>query len=255
MAGITRARGASSSSQLLTRILERPELVAAIDKLSAPVLFRLISHVGVEDAGALIAVATTEQLERVWDRDLWTRADQDAPERFDPERFALWLEVMLEAGEARMVERLREVPFDLLSLGVHRLVRVVEHEYWQLESEHAGEDDDGGPSMPWHELILIARDERAWDSVLAALLALDEQDHELLRRVLERCRDIDAQLADLALEPDQMYSALTREDSLESDLAAVRDERQGAAGYLSATDAQSFLRLARARRSRVPPRI
>jgi hypothetical protein len=237
--------GPRSATRLLARILASPELVAVVDKLSAPVLGQLIAHVGLEDAGELVAVATTQQLARVWDRDLWSRPDEGGAERFDPERFALWLAVMLEAGEAQTVARLRELPIDLLTLAVHRLVRVVEREWLELMEEHDRDDDDGGPHAPWHELVLIARDEHAWDSVLTALLALDEEDHALLRRVLERCRDMDAQLADLALEPDEIYTALTHDAALESDLAAERDAKQSASGYLSSADAQSFLRLAR----------
>src|SRR5689334_4284660 len=123
MAKLTRSVSGSSQA-LLRRILERSELVAAIDKLSAPVLGQLIEHVGLEDAGELVAVATSRQLERVWDRDLWTRDGGDGSERFDPERFATWLVVMLEAGEAQTAQRLRAVPFDLLTLGLHRLVHV-----------------------------------------------------------------------------------------------------------------------------------
>jgi hypothetical protein len=241
--------GSQSATRVLSRILERPELVAVVDKLSAPVLGQLIAHVGLEDAGELVAAVTTQQLERIWERDLWSRPEQGGAERFDPERFALWLAVMLEAGEAQTVARLRELPFDLLTLAVHRLVRVVDRAWLEAMEGEDGSDGEGegegGPHAPWHELVLFARDEHAWDSVLTALLALDEEDHALLRRVLERCRDMDAQLADLALEEDQLYTALTGDAALESDVAAVRDARQGASGYLSAADAQSFLRLAR----------
>jgi hypothetical protein len=240
--------GSQSATRLLARILERPELIAVVDKLSAPVLGQLIEHVGLEDAGELVAVATTQQLARVWDRDLWTRPEHGGVERFDPERFATWLAVMLEAGEAQTVSRLLELPFDLLTLAVHRLARVVDREIWLMAAEHEQDEDDdeSGLHAPWHELVLIARDEHAWDALLTALFALDEEDHALLRRVLERCRDMDAQLADLALEPDEIYAALTYDAALESELAAERDAHQSASGYLSAADAQSFLRLARA---------
>ena len=247
MTRLIRSSAARSSTQLLARILERADLVAVVDKLSAPVLGRLIAHVGLEDAGELVAVASTEQLERVWDRDLWQRDEQGGPERFDPERFALWLSVMLEAGEAETVARLRELPFDLLTLAVHRLVRVVERSVFLARAEHETEEEEaeGGPHVPWQELILVARDEQAWDALLRVLLALDEEDHALVRRVLERCLDLDDQLSQLQLEPDEMYTALTGAAALESDVAAERDDRQGLAGYLSAADAQSFLRAAR----------
>src|SRR5438132_8325696 len=96
------------STNLLLRILERPGLVAAVRELPGAVLGKLIDRIGLEDAGELVALATTAQLERVFDDDLW-RADQaGGDEIFRPERFALWLRVMLEAGDSFLVERLSE---------------------------------------------------------------------------------------------------------------------------------------------------
>ena len=58
----------ASSTQLLLRILDRPELVAALRELPAPVLGRLIDRVGLEDAGELVALASSEQLQGVFDQ-------------------------------------------------------------------------------------------------------------------------------------------------------------------------------------------
>src|SRR5262245_50245330 len=112
------------STQLLMRILERPELVAAVRQLPGAVLGRLIDRVGLEDAGDLVALASTEQLERVFDDDLWRAERVGGDETFRPERFALWLRVMLEAGDEQVVQRLCELPQDLVALAVHRLVLV-----------------------------------------------------------------------------------------------------------------------------------
>src|SRR5215471_8236429 len=115
-----------ASTTLLMRILERPGLVAAVRELPGAVLGKLIDRIGLEDAGELVALASTAQLERVFDDDLW-RADRAASdETFRPERFALWLRVMLEAGEGVLVERLCELPQDLVALAVHRLVLVLD---------------------------------------------------------------------------------------------------------------------------------
>ena len=109
------------STKLLMRILERPGLVAAVRELPGAVLGKLIDRIGLEDAGELVALATTAQLERVFDDDLWGADRAGGDETFRPERFALWLRVMMEAGEAALVERLCELPQDLVALAVHRL--------------------------------------------------------------------------------------------------------------------------------------
>src|SRR3954452_201403 len=107
-----------ASTQLLMRILERPGLVAAVRELPGAVLGKLIDRIGLEDAGELVALATTAQLERVFDDDLWRADRAGGDETFRPERFALWLRVMLEAGEDVLVQRLSELPQDLLALAV-----------------------------------------------------------------------------------------------------------------------------------------
>ncbi|MGE0868186.1 MAG: DUF6178 family protein, partial [Kofleriaceae bacterium] len=88
-----------SSHQLLTRMLESHELVTAIRHVPGRVLARVIDHIGLEDASELIALATTDQLEQVFDEDLWRSSRPGRDEQFDAARFVLWLEVMLEAGE------------------------------------------------------------------------------------------------------------------------------------------------------------
>ena len=119
-------RHVSPSTTLLLRILERPGLVAAVRDLPAPVLGKLIDRIGLEDAGELVALASTAQLERIFDDDLWRAEAAGGDETFRPERFALWLRVMLEGGEALLVRRLCELPQDLLALAVHRLVLVLD---------------------------------------------------------------------------------------------------------------------------------
>jgi hypothetical protein len=242
MGKLIRGGATGSANKLMTRILERSELAAAVRELSAPLLGQLIDHVGLEDAGELVALASTQQLASVWDRDLWTRDDLDAPERFDPDRFALWLAVLLETGEQQLVERLRAQPIDLLTLALHRLVRVVDQVQWSRMFAHELEDEEaGGLSAPWHELVLIARDAQAWDAVLAALLALDEHDHALLRELLERCCDLDFEGSEL--DSDEVGER-SEDAVLERDVAAERDARQAISGYVTASDARAFLRLA-----------
>src|SRR5262245_29306806 len=114
------------STDLLMRILERPGLVAAVRELPGAVLGKLIDRIGLEDAGDLVALASTAQLERIFDDDLWRAKRAGGDETFRPERFALWLRVMLDAGEGVLVQRLRELPRDLLALAVHRLVLVMD---------------------------------------------------------------------------------------------------------------------------------
>ena len=106
--------------KLLARVLETPELGAQIRSLPSPVLGKLIDHVGLEDAAELVALATTEQLSQIFDADLWRSERPGEDERFDAQRFLLWLEIMLEAGERFVADRLAELPQELVTLAFHR---------------------------------------------------------------------------------------------------------------------------------------
>jgi hypothetical protein len=108
----------ASSTQLLIVSWSGP--VWPRCRLPAPVLGRLIDRVGLEDAGELVALASTEQLQGVFEQDLWRAAAPGEDERFRPERFALWLEIMFEGGEGFLIEQLCALPRDLLTLA-HRL--------------------------------------------------------------------------------------------------------------------------------------
>ncbi|HVY39815.1 MAG TPA: DUF6178 family protein [Polyangia bacterium] len=241
--------GAPSSSALLLQILERPGLVAAIRELPAPVLGKLIERIGLEDAGELVALATTAQLERIFDDDLW-RADRAAgDETFRPERFALWLRVMQEAGEDVLVQRLCELPEDLLALALHRLVLVIDMDVVEEQLSFGDEESEALRSAletsiveEWEEFRLIARDPDVWDDVWGALLALDRDHHDRLRALLEQCCELSTEYIS---GQGGLFQVLTAEEMLDSDVAAARDDRRAAEGFVTPADARAFLQLAR----------
>lgn len=239
----------SAPSQLLGHILDRPELVAAVRELPGTTLSRLIDRVGLEDCGELIALATTEQLEAMFDADLWRADTSGFEDRFDPQRFLLWLQVMGEAGDDSLARRLCELPLDLLTLAVHRLVLVIDMD--ALLARLAGARDEAGEveralenstSEEWEEFRLIARDPDAWADVWSALLLLDREHHTRLRDILEHCC---AMSTEYISGQGGLYQVLTSDEMLESDTLAGREDRRAQLGFLSRADAHSFLELAR----------
>jgi len=238
-----------SSSALLMRILERPELVSAVRDLPAPVLGKLIDRIGLEDAGELVALASTSQLERLFDEDLWKAARAGEDESFRPERFALWLRIMLEGGEEFLLQRLCELPQDLLALAIHRLVLVLDMDALAARmvgaSEEASELEhalENSMFEEWEEYRLIARDASAWEDVWNALLLLDRDHHDRLRELIEQCC---AMTTEFINGQGTLYEVLTSEEMLENDVAAEREDRRAAEGFISPADARSFLELAR----------
>lgn len=248
MNAISRQR-VPASTQLLMRILERPGLVAAVRELPGAVLGKLIDRVGLEDAGELVALATTAQLERVFDDDLWRADRAGGDETFRPERFALWLRIMFEAGEEALVQRLCELPQDLVALALHRLVLVVDLDVLEEQLSPGDEEAqaleqalDNAAFEEWEEFRVIARDPDAWDDAWSALMALDRDHHDRLRELLEKC-------CEMTLEyisgQGGLFQVLTADEMLESDVAAARDDRRSEEGFISPADARAFLELAR----------
>lgn len=242
------------TGSLLYRILESPEQVSALQHLPPPTLARLIHHVGLEDAGELVALATTQQLARIFDDDLWHSARPGQEERFDAERFGLWLEVLLEMGADRAAARLAEMDEDFITFALSGLVLVLDMDALIMSRLHPGEQGDGHlldkalESSLSHELdhfLLISRRPESWDAVLSVLVALDEAHHELLMRLFERCGHHASEYIE---DNGGLYAVLTSAEQLESDVAQAREERREREGFVAPTDAAAFLGLARAGR-------
>jgi hypothetical protein len=94
----------------------------------------------------------------------------------------------------------------------------------------------------WEEFRLIARDPDVWDDVWNALLALDRDHHDRLRAICEQCC---AMSTEYISGQGGLYQVLTSGEMLESDVAAARDDRRVAEGFISPADAKAFLELAR----------
>ncbi|HTE55206.1 MAG TPA: DUF6178 family protein [Kofleriaceae bacterium] len=236
---------------LLHRILDDARLVESVHALEPRALARLIRRVGLEDAGELISLATTEQLTEVFDDDLWRSPRPGVDESFDAVRFALWLEVMVEAGEAFAARRVSELDEDLISLALHRLVLVIDIDRLAVEMADRGEDDEAEQlekaleSCPYEELgqyRVIARRHDGWDAIVSVLLALDREQHDFLERLLERLAYVSAASID---DGGGLIEVLTAEETLAVDAAAAREDRRSGEGYVAPSAAASFLALAR----------
>jgi hypothetical protein len=147
------------------------------------------------------------------------------------------------------VQRLCELPLELVVLAVHRLVLVLDIDVLaeQLspgdeEAESLERALDTTASEDWEEFHLIARDVDVWDDVYNALMSLDRDHHDRLRDILEQCC---AMSTEYISGQGGLFQVLTADEMLDSDVAAARDDRRAAEGFISAADARAFLELAR----------
>ena len=237
--------------ELLNNILGQPELPAIIQSLDASVLTRLVHHVGLEDSAEIVSLATVEQLKQVFDEDLWISVAPGQEEVFNADRFALWLEVMLEVGSEFAARKLLELDEDLVTLALCRLILVVEFDDLALrlsDVRRSLEDDlldkvlDSTPSQEFDGYLVIAKRFASWETVRLLLSELNNLEYVTLNRLLERCCRITWEYID---DNGGLFNVLSAEEMLEEDLAADRETRREGKGFVSAATATAFLNLSR----------
>lgn len=246
-----------SSTQLLARILELPDLATSVQALPAPVLAKVIDAVGLVDAAEIIAFATPEQLAGVFDEDLWRSEHAGADERFDSDRFLVWLEVMMEAGESFVAERLATLPEDLVALALHQHLLVLDVDELFVEMRGVDEQEGNATEKALSNCLseeidryqLVARRHDGWDALWATVLALDRDHHDVLARILERLCAMTAEQID---REGGLHGVLTSEEMLEADVAGDREDRRAELGYVAPADARAFLKLARQPMTELP---
>ncbi len=252
---LSKIASATSTRRLLARVLDAPDLAAQVQSLPPTALAKVIDHVGLEDASELVALATTQQLARVWDEDLWRSDRPGEDEQFDDARFVTWLAVMRESGDAFVAERLAELPEELVALAMAGQLLVFSSTDLQAELGPGGDDADAVEkalssclSEELDDYLVVSRANEGWDDVLAALLALDVAHHELVVRILERCRHATAAVVD----DSGLYEVLSEAESLAADVAADREERRDELGFVAPSAAAAFLKLSRDEPSGAP---
>jgi hypothetical protein len=238
-----------TAALVLSQLVDRPQLVRGVRALPPLAFAALVRSVGVADAGALVALATTEQLVAAFDEDLFANARPGEREVFDAGRFATWLEILLEAGDGVVAARIAELSFDFVVHAFGQLVLVLDRETLLLRMAEGGaaarRADKAIESSLSEELdghLLVARRVDGWDATLAVLLALDRDRRDYLERVLDRCSAIASACLD---DLDQLADVLTEDDALADQVEAEREARRSAQGFVEPRQAKAFLACAR----------
>ncbi len=241
-------RTPANPQNLLARILDQPGLVGAVQALPPAALLGLIDRIGLEDAGELVALATVDQLRRVFEEDLWRSERPGEDERFDAARFTLWLEVMLEAGERFAADKLAELPEEMVELALHHHILVISlEELALLISEGEGQVPlekvvEDSPYLELGDYCVIGRRADSWEAVATVLTALDERHSNALQPMLERLWRV---TSDYVYGQGGLWEVLTSEEMLQADAAADREDSRARSGFVAAASARSFLALAR----------
>jgi hypothetical protein len=244
-------RDATDGRGLLDRLLNTPNLEQVVPRLRPDLLHGVIQKCGLEDCGELLALATPEQLARVFDLDLWraSRAGQD--EQFDADRFGVWIEVLLEAGAALAAQKLAGMDADLVAAGLakHAFVydRAAVTPYETLDGElmtfyaDAISVHDNGLTLDMGGYLLLAKRADSWESITEVLMALGTEQSDYFHQVMRRC----VTFSNEGFEVDGLDELLHKGDQAMFDLEAGREGRREKQGYVSPAQARAFLQMAR----------
>lgn len=236
------------TQKLVQALLERPELSAELARLDGGEWKALVTEVGLEDSGELLALASPEQLLELIDEDLWRPTERGVEQRgeeLDAERFVTLLEVLAEAGSETLASKLGGLSEDFLHLALSRLVWVLPTDFVQGQVE-AGDGEqlekklEALVAIELDDYLLLWRGGDGSDVVLDVFTTWNERDPEFLGRLLARLSA--AALSQLD-EPDDLIDALDALEEIQEDAEAEREERRAAGGYVSLNDARAFLRL------------
>jgi hypothetical protein len=245
----TRLLRRPSSTTLLDRLIETPDLVQTVRGLPKQAFSALVRQVGVEDAGEIIALATTDQIVAAFDEDLFVNTRPGEREVFDSNRFAVWLEVLLEAGDDVAAKRVAELSEDFAIQAISSLVLVLDNDALTARMSEGDQSaiyaDKALENTLSEEIdgyLLISRKYDGWDAALSLILALDRDHRPLLVRILDRCA---AMASEYVEDLDALITVLSSEESLAEDVESEREERRGQLGFVEPRAARSFLELAR----------
>jgi len=240
----------SNTLPLVYKIIEEPTLIHVVQHLNTNQFCKLIKHVGVEDAGELLSLATSKQLTNIFDESFWKNIAPGKVEEFDPEEFGLWLEVIHEYSRSEAITYINNMEDDFLTLGLASHLLVVDYESLAVRIEnthHSFEDElldkvlDSERMLEWGDVLLISKGSSFWDTLVDLITELDNYDHDRINRILDRINHISTEYIE---DNGGLYNVLTSGKMLETDLAADREARREKQGYVSPEAASAFLKLA-----------
>jgi hypothetical protein len=238
---------AQSKQQLLQTLIDSPALPGFVRNLQTPVLKRLIEHVGLHDAGDLIALTTPEQMRDLFEVSLWESLTPGQAERLRPEKFLEWLDVMLEVSPAFAAQRLIELGDDFVVINFAPLLEVIDA---TVTMEHQEEGSclcglcmlvarDASFELIGEHIVVGIHDDE-WDAIRTTLVELEGEDAAFLYRVLSRIST-----APTVRRFPGSGATSDAADTLLDDETYEREQRRERSGFVTPQIAAVFLKTTR----------
>ena len=233
----------AGSRPLLERLLNAHDLTTVVPRLPPEVLHRVIQTCALEDCAELAALATTAQLARIFDLDLWRVRTPGVDEEFDADRFGVWIAVLMESGAAVAAAKLVGLDIDVVVAGLAQHAAVFDHaaisSYTTLDDEHVpGRPMNRGLVAEIGGYVIEARRTSAWEPIVDLLTCLAAEHREYFDRSMRGC----IRLSNGTGELDGLHELLQDADQNMFDLACAREARRERQGYVTPAQAHAFLR-------------
>ncbi len=247
----------AKSRPLLERLLNTPDLAKIVPHLQPDVLHRVIQHVGLEDCGDFVALATPEQISRVMDLDLWRVRTKGGDEELDAGRFGVWIEALMQAGAAVAAQKVIGLDIELVIAGLARHAAVFDHAavsaYTTLEGELVpGRELRGELGRQIGGYVIDSKSTAAWEAIVDLLGFLASDHPQYFHRLMRGC----VRLSSGTREADGFHDLLQDVEQDTFDLSADREARREKQGYVTPAEARAFLEAGRQLRitGEPPPR-
>jgi hypothetical protein len=234
------------SRPFLDRLLKTPDLARAVPHLHPEILHRAIQICGLEDAAELVALATSEQLGRILDVDIWRGGTPGVDEEFDADRFGVWLEVLMQSGAAVACEKLIGLDLEVVVAGFSGHTAVFEQaaisSYTTLNGEQMpGRVSNDALTAEIGGYVIEAGRTSVWDTIVDLLAHLDSHHPEYLHRLMRGC----VRLSSSRPEADGFHVLMEDREQDLFDLACDREGRRQQQGYVTPPQARAFMDAAR----------
>ncbi len=209
--------------QLVRAMTESAALPAFVQQINPHTLKHLVDDVGLEDAGALIAHVSNQQLVHLLDETLWTGARPGDPDKLSVAELLRWLDLWNGLGKGFVADKLYELGDDFCALAFSRLLVIADFDMAaRVLDEH---------TLAIGRYIVRVRVDDEWDAVQTAVTAL-WQDYP------DYCEAIFARLA-------FRHSILGEDDTakvLDADASHAHEQGREESGFVTSVMAGSFLR-------------
>jgi hypothetical protein len=171
-------------------LLDLPDADFAVPELPVQILHEAITEIGLADAGALLELATPEQVQGLLDLDVWQR------DKVSDDRTLEWLSALGELGPEALGRAMRGLDPELVALFLRRHAEIID-----LTLDGAPEDREG-PILPTpdHFFWLAVEDQgEAGRSVERLVEHLYRYDADFARKSIQAARwDLDSSLEEFA---------------------------------------------------------